>query len=204
MFYIIAVFLISTLLTPAQTLQAMSDEQFEWCEQLIAEAPNFSRLEKLALSHKVDINQAGIQLLGHNNSVTGAIKHYALIRAAKAERWDIVLMLIFLRANPNVVDSLERTALHLAAEANIPAIANALMASGAHVNVLDCAYISPLRIATTNKNIALIKTLIEFGANIDSNTIDGMDGMTDKKFAQLSGIDLEGLRKATNLYSSNS
>lgn len=100
----------------------------------------------------------------------------ALMAATSAGRYDIVLSLLRLGANPNCCSRRGDTALHYAAERGMTGMRRcirSLVAHGADVNAVDRHGMTPLMRAATCDYVANMRTLVACGAAVDRVNLNG-------------------------------
>lgn len=107
--------------------------------------------------------------LENRNADVNAIDYYdttpLMFAAEKNSDPEVINALIKFGADPNAKDKDNKTALMFAAAANTsPEIITALAKGGANVNARDSNRMTPLMYAARNNNAAVVKALIEAGA----------------------------------------
>ena len=107
--------------------------------------------------------------LENRNADVNAIDYYdttpLMFAAEKNSDPEVINALIKFGADPNAKDKDNKTALMFAAAANTsPEVITALAKGGANVNARDSNRMTPLMYAARNNNAAVVKALIEAGA----------------------------------------
>lgn len=102
-------------------------------------------------------------------------------------RRDSQWLLYFLRqnANPNIRDGDGNTALHIAAQIGYPEAANWLRIVNADLNARNNRGETPIVLAVQQRNTALVRQLIEAGANPD--IADSVIGLSARDYAVRDG-----------------
>ncbi|KAH7310568.1 ankyrin repeat-containing domain protein [Stachybotrys elegans] len=139
--------------------------------------------QDLPLLHRIVLGLSGVdlemELIQHPESVDGtdAMGRTALLWAAARGDNNAVTTLLRHKADPNVLDCQHAGPLSYAADRNHTLCARTLLAAGADPDpVIPGGYKigSPLNCASRNaKDPLLIKTLLEFGADVDACGVDG-------------------------------
>ncbi|MEN8201090.1 MAG: ankyrin repeat domain-containing protein [Bacteroidota bacterium] len=111
--------------------------------------------------------------------------HTALMFAAFNGHSEVVLMLLDQGAALDRRDMMGRTALLYASTGPFPETVKILLDKGAKPNVVDSdEHFSPLMHAAAEGNLAVVKVLVEYGADLSLKDVDGDDA---ESFARQAG-----------------
>ena len=142
------------------------------------ENQNFSPIHKIVLGLSLQDLETEIFRDPSNIDVVDAMGRTTLEWAAARGDDRAVVTLLSFGAEPNVMDDKLNTPLTLASNQGHTSCVRLLLEAGAHPNPVNPSGIkfgSPLKCAARNANDpALIKTLLDFDANVEASGVDGV------------------------------
>jgi ankyrin repeat protein len=174
--------------SPSATKDAGKEEvQEEKITPLLKSAPDPASEEALRQAALEGIIEQVKSLLDHGAKVDApdADGHTALMFAAFNGHSDVILLLLDQGAALDRRDLMGRTALLYASTGPFPETVKILLDKGAKPNVVDSdEHFSPLMHAAAEGNLAVVKVLIEHGADLSLVDVDGDDA---ESFARQAG-----------------
>ncbi len=112
----------------------------------------------------IDGARQALQRGGDPNARLGAVPHFPLLAATRADRPGMVRLLLRAGADPSVRDVHGRTPLIIAARSCRIAIAKALIVHGADINARDSGGQTALMEAARNRHSKMVTLLLRYGA----------------------------------------
>jgi hypothetical protein len=123
-----------------------------------------------------------------------------LMAASYGENEDLVVILLYKRADANIVNKYGNTALTMACDKGNYAIAKLLIESGADINNTDSQSNTILMVSCFNSNVMIVKLLLEYGADVHKQNNKGKRAIDMVKFHHIKELFKFYLKRHEILY----